>query len=67
VDVAGAGDLAALSELDLPGLRPDRCEWVARLGAGSEVREGDMVRLAFDPAALHLFDGTTGARLGTAS
>jgi multiple sugar transport system ATP-binding protein len=67
VDVAGGGDLAALSELDLPGLRPDRCEWIARLGAGSEVREGDAVRLAFEPAALHLFDGTTGARLGTAS
>jgi multiple sugar transport system ATP-binding protein len=66
VDVAGGAQPTALSELELPGLRPDRSEWVARLGAASEVREGDAVRLAFDPAALHLFDGTTGERLGAA-
>jgi multiple sugar transport system ATP-binding protein len=38
---------------------------VARLSTRSRVRPGDAVKLAVDPAGLHLFDATSGASLRT--
>ena len=40
---------------------PSLC--TAVVDAGTTARPGDVVRLALDPAALHLFDPKTGASL----
>lgn len=47
-------------------LRPwDDTEFVARVGADSDLARGDDVSLRFDPTRLHLFDAQSGDRLPT--
>jgi len=38
--------------------------WIARVGRGAEVREGDRVQLVVDTRMLHFFDPATGEALG---
>jgi multiple sugar transport system ATP-binding protein len=61
---AGELRLGALGEDGDGAARPPQgSEVVARLGAGSDLREGAPAKLWLDTARIHLFDAATGERL----
>ena len=54
------------SEL-LVNVRVRETELVARLPPATEIRPGDALVLAYDPAAVHLFDAASGRRIDVAA
>jgi multiple sugar transport system ATP-binding protein len=59
-------DIPALTrDLNIQKSQGDKLDCVAQLDASHPIKEGDTIKLAFDPNKLHLFDPDSGERLTT--
>src|SRR5439155_8790903 len=63
-ELAVDADQSALGELEKEALER-KTRFVARVGARTAAREGELIELTVDTAALHFFDPESGAALGT--